>query len=441
MKSLCFPRYTTELSDAQINEKILELNRSCTTLLSDRQSVDLKNDKELELFSEILERSSVSRLQSQNLTVLINCAVKIVAKYSHFHVPNAELSDKKQSDKYHVAKENYVKLLNIYPHDKQEELPEIVITAINSQNIWSLRKLCVKLVLCLIDLGISGPLVYHQLCDQIRIPEASTNDDAKLIVKVLYESLENYKWPENDETAIFIERLLNIYHKSLRGTSRKTKAMAYTNLRACLELCVRYLIRNITNNHRKLAIELMSSWSIKKDVDDDFILNYGSTLEYAAYMHQGNTLTDTLTADILALLMLMIGSKIRFVSLLGNRVFQYLIDSGKNQTMFNTPKIFFQGMQINMTPCKYFREDRRFLKKHRAIIHDSLIRSFINHRTTRLNVETTYCTVCLLIIVIPCGFTAAAMCCLVMNLQEIALNRLTEIGLIEYNSSINRKSR
>ncbi|XP_058793082.1 uncharacterized protein LOC131665289 [Phymastichus coffea] len=424
MISLCFPRFTTNLNDEEIKKKLEKLHLYCSTPMLDSQLSEPKKDKELKLFSEIIHKASCSQLLSQDFNVLVNCAIKILSKYSRYHIPDIEVSGKKQNSIYQVAKDNFVKLLSIYPKEKLDDVAKIVLTIIDNQNFWPTRKLCAEIIICLIDLGISGSLVYHELCDKIEFPNVSTDVDIKLVVKVLYESLENYKWPEDEETVIFLKRLLNMFNKSLKSASKKTKDMAYTNLRACLELSVRYLIRNIANNHRMVAIEYMSSWAIKKDMYDDFILNYGSTLEYAAYMHQGTSLTDTLNADILSMLMLMIGSNIRFVSLLGNRIFQYLIDSNKNQMLFNNPKIFFQGMHLSMKPCKYNREDKQLLKKHREIIHESLIRSFVNHKSTRLNVETTYCTVCLLIVAIPCGFTAAAICCLMMNLQDIVLNKL-----------------
>jgi len=40
-----------------------------------------------------------------------------------------------------------------------------------------------------------------------------------------------------------------------------------------------------------------------------------------------------------------------------------------------------------------------------------------------MNIEVTYCTICLIAIEVPCGFTAAALACLAMNVQEIILQQ------------------
>lgn len=162
----------------------------------------------------------------------------------------------------------------------------------------------------------------------------------------------------------------------------------------------------------------MCSWAISENTSKDAILDFGSTLEYAAFVHETDLYDTTLTDEIFPLLLQMIGSSNRLVSLLGNRVLQYLIDRGKNRFLFETPKIFFENAHFHLRSRPYRSEDKAFLKKHRENVHECLLKSVLTHCRYRLNLETTYCTICIIAVEVPCGFTAALLVCLIMNVQE-----------------------
>ena len=167
----------------------------------------------------------------------------------------------------------------------------------------------------------------------------------------------------------------------------------------------------------------MCSWAISENTTKDAILDFGSTLEYAAFNHKTNLYENTLTGEIFPLLVQMIGSSNRLISLLGNRVFQYLIDRVENRFLFDTPKIFFQNAHFHLRSSTYHSEDKAFLKKRRDDLYECLLKSVTNHYKHRLNLETTYCTICIIAVEVPCGFTAALLICLMMNVQEKVLTQ------------------
>ena len=430
MMSLCFRHYLLHFSDRELSEKISQLGDYCSSEFFETLSNKQKKDVELQLITKVLYKSSAAQLRSQNPQILIACAIKTLLKYSNTPQLKSTISEKKRIARYQIAKDNYFKLIKIYATGNSEDVIKIVVNKIHQERLWHARRVCVTIIKALFELGYNAPLVYNEMCDKIEFPDASYSSDIKFTVKVLYELLGKYIWPNSEETVTFLNRLLKLYYKSLLDFSEYSEDALFVQLRGSLELCVRHIVQNISNNHILVIIQHMSSWSIDENIDDNCILNYGSTLEYVAYVHKADSLTNTLTSDILSLLMQMIGSTVRFVSLLGNRVLQYLIDRGSNKMIFNNPKIFFEDMQLNFKISEYHTEDRKFFKKHREIIHDSLIKSIINHRYSRLNLETTYCTICLLAVEIPCGFTAAALCCLVMNLQDIIRKQQEQLGKV-----------
>lgn len=419
MISICFPHYLTQLDNNELADRIQKLNNCCLNQSPENHCTKSKKDKELQLMTEIINKSSISQLHAQDPRNLISCAIEILLKYS-----NAQTSPRKSKSRYQTAKDNYKKLLKIFAA-QGEEIAKIVIDVIHNKDLWPRRRVCVDVVASLLESDSTGVLVHHEICNKIESKDAGV----KPILKVLYELLDTYAWPETEETVGFLERLLGLYYKSLHDASTDPSENAlFAGLRGSLELCLRHAIQNTSNSQLLVIIQRMAHWSIQEAIDDDAVLNYGSTLEYAAYMHRGDSLANTLTSEILRLLMQMIGSPVRFVSLLGNRVLQHLVDRGDNKALFSMPKIFFEDMQLNLKISEHHREDKMFLRQHREIIHCSLTKSVINHRSSRLNLETTYCTICLLAIEIPCGFTAAALCCLMMNLQDVIMKQPERFG-------------
>jgi hypothetical protein len=195
------------------------------------------------------------------------------------------------------------------------------------------------------------------------------------------------------------------------------------SLKKSLEVCLRNILKHLSNEQVLVIVQHMCSWTIAVGATDEIILEFGSTLEYAAYIHQAGFYEQTLTPIIFPLLMQMVGSSNRLTSLLGNRVLQYLLDRKDNRAIFDMPRIFFEHTRLNLHIVSCHKEDMLFFKLHRELLHDSLLKSLVNHSDSRMNLEMTYCTICLIAVEVPCGFTAAALVCLAMNLQEIILQQ------------------
>lgn len=159
----------------------------------------------------------------------------------------------------------------------------------------------------------------------------------------------------------------------------------------------------------------------------------GSLLEDAAERHQTKTLSKSLTSDLFPLLLDMINSPNKLVNLLGHRVLQRVVDRHDNAPFFSSPLLFFEDEPTELEIGKCLHEDRLFFKTHRELIHDSVVKSIVNHCTSCLNLEATYCTVCLFAVEIPCGFTAAALACLAMNMQDMTLEEVHHPRQVGYH--------
>lgn len=411
-----FKRFT----DSEFSFKIEQLDHACKL---DFSIYEMANEKDVEfnLLNEILLKSLDRQLETVKPFKLVKCTIKCLVKYSIFMRTKSKLklSEKKCSNKYKKSIQNFRKLIMFFRSDYQEDIIKIVLSVIHEEKLWEMRRFCYGICIDLYDSGYNESLICNEICNKLESKDELKNEDYKSMAKVLYQILDIFNWAQTLETELFIRRLMYIYYKSLQNTADKDYDPFFANLRGSLELCVTHIIRHISKDHILIIIQQLSSWSVSKGINQLVVLNYGSALEYAANHLRDPLLSNIFTPNVFPLLMEMISSDVPFVSLLGNRVFQSLLDRSQNKAFFNTPKIFFPKIKIKFKEKEKNPEDIMFFINNRDIIHNSLIKSIINHKSKRSNLETAYCTICLLVLEIPCGFTAAAVCCIMMNLQEI----------------------
>ncbi|KAL2715048.1 hypothetical protein V1478_014746 [Vespula squamosa] len=316
------------------------------------------------------------------------------------------------------AQNCYHHLLKIYIPEKTKQVMHAVINTINENKLWKYETFCLQVINTLLDHGICGSIVVHTILNLIESIDTDVYD-IRLIIKILYEILDSYEWPETTDTISIIERFLNFYYITVINTDTNDKFSE--QIKKGLEICLRNVIKHLSNYQLLIIIYHMCSWTMEKDMSDNIILAFGSILEYTACMHQATLYEKTLTPIIFPLLMEMIASNNKIISLLGNRVMQYLIDRKANRLNFATPKIFFDKIDFGLKLGNYYKEDKIFFKVHREILHDCLLKSILYHRASRINLETCYCTICIIAIEVPCGFIAAVLVCLIMNLQDLIL--------------------
>lgn len=373
--------------------------------------------KALRGVAEILRDGTRSQLQLVGPRDIVFCVVKILFYFEdEFHRAEGACDWKRRRD-YRIARACYHDLLRSFVPQQSTRVVDALVEIVHEERLWHWEDLCRDLALGLLEYGVGGAVIAHALMNRIEA-ESTGVRDARAIVRVLYEILDVYNWPKSEETVDTVERLLGLYHDSL-SDNNVDEARPRAPLRKGLEVCVRHAIKHLHNDDLLVVIYRMCCWSVNDETTDGTILDFGSTLEYAAYVHEPRLYRDTFDERLFDVLMRMLSSTNRLVSLLGNRVIQYLLDRRGNRSQFDTPKIFFEGMQFDLKINECVKEDKYFLQKKRQIFHDSVLNSMINHCSTRLNLECTYCTVCIIAVEVPCGFTAAALVCLAMNFQDV----------------------
>lgn len=423
------------ISDKELASRMDDITENFSSTVSHSLT---QQDKTLDKIAIIAKNATKKQLQSRHPRALVTCLLKILLDYES--MLHNGLCEWKRRRRFRVAQDCYHTLLKGYMPEKSQEIVETIVEAVYHEQLWKFETFSFEVMRSLLEVDpISVGLIIHVIWNKLMLPEISV-EDARGIIRVLYELLDVYVWPVTQDTVTTIERMLGLFHASIiarlttipdvPSVSSMEPAPPpapppppLASLKKGLEVCLRNTMKHLSNEQLLVIVQHMCSWTVAAGATEEFVLEFGSTLEFAAYTHQADLYEQTLTPTIFPLLMRMVASTSQWISLLGNRVLQYLMDRKDNRAIFDTPRIFFEHTRLNLRIAQCRKEDRLFFKLHRESLHDSLLKSLVNHSESRMNLETTYCTICLIAVEVPCGFTAAALVCFAMNLQEIILQQ------------------
>lgn len=421
------------ITEEELARKMNEISESLSY-----SPATMQHEKIMSKIASIVRDATRDQLLSYEPRALVTCMLKILFHYEDL-LHADRLCEWKRRRRFRIARDCYHDLLRIYLPVKPQKIVEAIVETVCRDRLWEYETFCHQVMCSLLDYNAaSGSLIIHAIWDRLLESSGENSiqidvEDARGIMRVLHRLLDMHDWPTTQDTMATVERMLVLFHASIVNarsatitscpTTNFSSARFLAGLKKSLEVCLRNIVRHLSNDQLLLIVQRMCSWTVAADVSDEIVLEFGDILEYAAYTHRTNLYEQTLTPTIFPLLMQMVGSTGRLTSLLGNRVLQYLLDRGDNRAVFDTPRLFFEHTRIDLHVGNCRKEDRLFLKLHRESLHDSLLRSLLNHSGSRMNLETTYCTICLIAVEVPCGFTAAALVCLAMNLQDIVLQR------------------
>ncbi|KYN38773.1 Protein EFR3 like protein A [Trachymyrmex septentrionalis] len=431
------------ITDEELAERMEAISRNFSSIIlyaSTQQ--DKIQTKTLDKITMIIRNATKEQLQSRHPRILVTCLLRLLLYYENVFQTNGFCDLWKRRRKFRIARDCYHALLKSYLPERSSDVVETIVEAIYQERLWKFETFCFEIMYSLLDINpVIAGLIVHSIWNKLTLPEIGV-EDSRGIIRILYELLDVFVWPETQDTVATIEKMLGLFRASIIARLMTTSLLdsssslapsppplpspspsTLASLKKGLEVCLRNTMKHISNDQLLVVVQHMCSWTVTAGTTDEFVLEFASLLEFAAFIHQANLYEQTLTPTIFPLLMRMVGSSSQIISLLGNRVLQWLIDRHDNRAIFDTPKIFFEHTYFGLRITQCRKEDRLFFKLHRELLHDSLLKSLTSHSNSRMNIEVTYCTICLIAIEVPCGFTAAALACLAMNVQEIILQQ------------------
>lgn len=93
------------------------------------------------------------------------------------------------------------------------------------------------------------------------------------------------------------------------------------------------------------------------------------------------------------------------------------------QTSLNfSHRIFYDNAHYDVEVNPYNSNDKYFIQKYREVIHAILLAAVQMHGEHRVYLDNVFATIALIVVEVPCGYTAAAVVCLAMAIQEYTIN-------------------
>ncbi|XP_057318240.1 uncharacterized protein LOC130663153 [Microplitis mediator] len=394
--------------------------------------------KSLKLMSAITKPSNLLILKNLNPQDYLSCSIKLMfICHQDIFLRLNNPCKIEYTKNYQLSKIYYYHLLNVFIAGRNiQEVVDVIIKLININNLWQWEYLSGDVIHGLFKLNVDTYYILNYLLDIIDLSSNYKNHDniSRDILNIINTLYNNkYTWTIKIKTLTSLERLLDMYH-NLIIDSTLNLIKNNNNVKNSLYILLHNIIKNLPNNYLLLVIKKMCSWIIynnEKENIKNMIFEIENIVEYTAKNYKLHLITDMINDKLFNCLMEMISSSNRKINLLGNRIFQQIIDRNNNKKYFLTPKIFYETTNYSIKINKECKSECEFFKNNRILIHDTLLSSLMKHAVTKVNLESTYCSICLLAVEIPSGFTAAALICLVMNIQELTLQSI--------NSKINRK--
>lgn len=66
--------------------------------------------------------------------------------------------------------------------------------------------------------------------------------------------------------------------------------------------------------------------------------------------------------------------------------------------------------------------DKLFIRQHRDQLHEYIMKAVTQHCSSTVNIKAVFSLVCCIVLEVPCGLTAATAACMVMTIQDFAIN-------------------
>lgn len=394
--------------------KLKEVKECCIDV-SDQALLAYKYRKKgLTLFERLIKKTDVSYITSEHCETLTNCALSLIV-YFHYTITIKEIK-KGISKKKKKNLEHSFSNLELLVHKLPEHIRPInkaVLSYLEEFQLWQTEFLSASIIKILTTVPGRSTEIISEVFTVLDEDSEQDDDSRRVIIRVLCKALENYSWIEFNTDMMI--KVLRIYYHSVID---KQDA-----LRKGLEICLKTIIKNVSNNHILMIIELVMSWVTESDEEDETeVYDFGTVLQFATQRYVVNYYIDSLSPKLMTNIIRLIESRNTVRSLLGHKMFQNLLNRNKNEHQFFSPRIYFLGINYNIIFKRLENEDREFMKTYRKQIHDSFVASLKYHGKHRGIVETVYCSLALLLVEVPCGLTAAAVVCIVMILQDHVLS-------------------
>uniref|UniRef100_A0A2A4JBW2 Uncharacterized protein n=1 Tax=Heliothis virescens TaxID=7102 RepID=A0A2A4JBW2_HELVI len=374
----------------------------------------------------ILEHCNRKVLQELDFEQLLLCALTLVY-YFGMRIKLSRLTSKAWfwcgRRWFHKAELGFQTTMDMLLPECSEITIRITLKFFTDVSLWSFESFVEQILEVLLYFDRGKTTLFNLMLTDIHYVLFT---DVKTVtrhrMRVFYNLLKSSNWViDNRKLLPFVTRLLDFFAYSISKDDGKTSPYRY--LRKGFEVCLRRIFERVENQHRMLIITTMLNWFSMVTMNQEDVLEFSTLLDHAAEFYKVYSYKDSFGEGLIEhVLVNLVGSSNATNSLVGCRLLLKFIDREKNSQYLIVPTLFYEFSQVKVRTGEFNLKDKVFMRHHREKLTTYLLKAVMNHGTNIVNLKTIYTIVCCMVLEVPCGLTAAAAACIVMTIQDHALN-------------------
>ncbi|XP_055534652.1 uncharacterized protein LOC129724071 [Wyeomyia smithii] len=428
------------MSKSQKSQSIAKARRNSRKLIQSTaifldatiRSTNIQARKSLKILNHIVNHTNRDVLQCiPEKQLVLECSLVLVQTYVAHLKLRQRFFDRFKRQPFASAKKCFQALIKLLLPEMQGIVIETILSFLEKENLWKVEFICVEILIMVLECHSPASLLLCKLVNKVE-NLLSKNDVAQTrhVVVVLQNIIDREYWSSVQHWSL--SKLLRIYHNS--AVMGDTKNQIY-ELRLGFEKCLRNLIKILPYVELTKLIITMLPLTFDTTLTDEAMLEFGTTVEFAAstLVLSNSILTEEIY--IVEYLVTYIRSELPTKSVLASRIFTKLLDRGKNFVQFSTPKIFHENTFYEIDINVYNPARKNIYEARRVVFEKALETAIELHGKRRMNLEVFYNVLCMLLVEIPCGFTACTVVCLLLKIQR----KLLEPKDIDSDTDSNRQ--
>nr|XP_019542013.2 uncharacterized protein LOC109412850 [Aedes albopictus] len=415
-----FTRSTRKHSDSRARYKAQQLKQSTAIFLDATiRSTNIQGQKSLKILRHIIKHTEREILQYiPEKQMILECSLVLVQAYVAHLKLSRNFFDRFRRQPFANAKKCFQSLIYLLIPEMQEMVIDTILNFLQRENLWKVEFICVEILTMVLECKSPASLLLYKIVNYVETLLAR-NDvlQARHTVVVLQNIIQPQYWDEIKYSDM--SKLLRFYHSS--AIIGESKNQIY-ELRRGFEICLRNLIRVIKTDQLINLLITMLPLTFDTILSDEAMLEFGTTVEFAASTLALSENPSPEEILIQEYLLAYIQSNTASKSILASRIFAKILDRGCNFLQFNTPKIFHEGTYYDIDINRYNPAQRQMFETHRREFENALSNAIEYHSQRRTNLEVFYNVICMVLVEIPCGYTACAVVCLLLGIQRRLLD-------------------
>ncbi|XP_028170830.1 uncharacterized protein LOC114360344 [Ostrinia furnacalis] len=372
----------------------------------------------------VLNHASRRSLQESDFEELLLCSLTLVY-YFGMRLKLSRLTSRYWfwcgKRLFHRAESVFQKTMDHLQPERSEATIKITLNFFSEVSLWPFESFVGQILEVVLYFNRGKTKLFNMMLTDIHCVLFKDVKSARHRMRVLYELLKSDNWVIDKQKLLpFITRLLDFFAYSI---SRDSKTTAYGYLRKGFEVCLRRIFERVDNQHRVVIITTMLNWFSLVSMNDDDVLEFSLLLDHAAELYHVDSYSDSFKEGLIEhVLTNLVGSSYALYSLVGCRLLQRFLDRQHNDAYLSVPTLYYEFTQVKLKIGKCDNPDKIFIRQHREKLHEYILKAVKEHCNNAVNLKAVFSVICCIVLEVPCGLTAAAAACMVMTVQDFAIN-------------------